>query len=120
MSTDTLQFLADLEAGIFASKIGVAITNAARGAICFDQAGTVTVSFKFEQIGNSRQVNITHKLVVVEPTERGKLTEETTTETPMYVGMSGDVTAFPPTVPTRQIDLYTTPTVGESSRGDNQ
>lgn len=114
MSTDTLQFLADLEAGIFANKIGVAITNAARGAINFDKDGAVTVAFKFERIGNSRQVNITHKLTVVEPTERGKLTEETTTETPMYVGAKGEVTAFPPNVPTQQPDLYpTAPRVGQ-------
>ena len=43
---------------------------------------------------------------MAEPTERGKLTEENTTETPMYVGADADVTAFPPSVPIAQPDLY--------------
>jgi len=106
MTTDCTQFLADLDAGVFANKIGVAITLAARAAINFDKEGMVSISLKFERIGNSRQVNITHKLTVTEPTERGKLTEENTSETPMYVGADGDVSAFPPGVLTQQNDFY--------------
>lgn len=43
MTTDCTQFLADLDAGVFANKIGDAITNAVRAAINFDNEGMVNV-----------------------------------------------------------------------------
>lgn len=106
MSTDATTFFQDLDGGTFAAKVGISITNAGRGAINFRKKGKVVIELEFEQIGDSRQVNIAHTLKVVEPTERGEIAEKQTTETPMFVHMDGNVTAFPPEVPTRQIDAF--------------
>ena len=94
---DATQFLADLEAGIFAQKVGAAIVNAARGTVDTGKAGQVVITLDFRRVGSSRQVNIKHKLAFTEPTALGKMSEDQTTETPMYVNENGTVTIFPDT-----------------------
>jgi hypothetical protein len=39
-------------------------------------------------------VNISHTLAYVEPTAKGKRSEDTTSETPMYLNNDGSVTIF--------------------------
>ncbi len=97
--TDPQQFLADLEAGVFSSKVAAAITEAARGTIGHSKNGKVTITLEFKPIGSSRQVEVVHKLAYVAPTARGKLTEEDIGETPMHVNMDGSVTVFPANQP---------------------
>ena len=46
------------------------------------------------RIGESNQVNISHTLAYVEPTAKGKRSEDTTSETPMYLNNDGSVTIF--------------------------
>lgn len=100
--TDPQQFLADLEAGVFSSKVSTAITEAARGAIGTGKVGKVTLTFEFKPIGSSRQVEVIHKVTSVAPTARGKFSDEDTGETPMHVNADGSVTVFPST----QTDLF--------------
>lgn len=104
--TDATQFLADLEGGVFAAKIGAAITEAAKGTINWDKQSTVVITLGLKRLGNSRQVMVEHKLAFMQPRERGKITEEETTETPMYVNADGTVTAFAETVLTNQLDAF--------------
>lgn len=109
--TDANQFLADLEGGVFAAKIGAAITEAARGTINWDKQSQVVITLGLKRLGNSRQVMVEHKLSFVQPRERGKITEEETTETPMYVNADGTVTAFAESVLTNQNDFFPKATI---------
>ena len=93
--TDTKQFLADLNGGVFAEQIGVAISEAARGTVHNGGKGKVVITLDFKRIAQSNQASVTHSLKFITPTARGKKTEEYSAETPMYVNSDADVTAFP-------------------------
>ena len=95
MATDVSQFLSDLSAGVFAGKVSAAIERAVFGTIAHDKKGKVTITLEFEQLGASRQVLVKHTLAYTEPTARGKVSEEDTTDTPMHVNADGSVTIFP-------------------------
>ena len=56
--------------------------------------GKVQVTIDIARIGESNQVNISHTLAYVEPTAKGKRSEDTTSETPMYLNNDGSVTIF--------------------------
>jgi len=93
--TDTAEFLAELNAGVFASQIGHALSEVAAGVVDHGKAGVVTVTFNLKQIGTSHQVTVNHKLAYKVPTKRGSRTEDTTLDTPMHVGEGGKLTLFP-------------------------
>ncbi len=61
-STDVQAFIGELDGGVFETKI------------------------------DENRVKIKHKLSYVRPTNRGKISEEDTTETPMYVNRGGRLT----------------------------
>lgn len=88
-ATDTSEFIGSLNAGVFAQQVGRALSDVAAGVVEFNKPGAVTVTFKLKQIGQSNQVAVTHKLDFVEPTKRGKRSEDTTLDTPMYVTANG-------------------------------
>jgi len=94
MSTNTPEFMADLDGGVFEQKIGRALSDVALGVVNHGKVGKVTISFDIKQIESSRQVAISHKLSYSKPTAKGKLSEENTTSTPMHVGTTGNVTIF--------------------------
>ncbi len=53
--------------------------------------GKVSLNLEIEPFDENR-VKIKHKLSYVRPTNRGKISEEDTTETPMYVDRGGRLT----------------------------
>ncbi len=53
--------------------------------------GKVSLNTEIEPFDENR-VKIKHKLSYVRPTNRGKISEEDTTETPMYVNRGGRLT----------------------------
>lgn len=93
--TDTKQFLADLNGGVFSDQIGVAISEAARGVCNHGGNGKVIITLDFKRIAQSNQANVKHALKYISPTAKGKTTVEYAAETPMYVNSDADVTAFP-------------------------
>ncbi|TFH86629.1 hypothetical protein EQG41_11810 [Billgrantia azerbaijanica] len=94
-STDVNALLDDLDAGIFREKLARALSDVAAGVVAHGKAGKVTVTFDLKQIADSRQVDMAHKLTYVEPTAKGKRSEENTTKTPLYVGRGGKLSLFP-------------------------
>ena len=88
-ATDVTAFLNDLNAGVFASQVGAALSAVAAGAINHGKKGQVRLTFEFSQIGETNQVKITHKLDYKEPTKRGSRDEESALDTPMYVTSQG-------------------------------
>lgn len=97
MSMDPQQFLADLDAGNFSNKLAEAIQHAAAGTRNTRRASQVVITFNFEAIGESNSLNVKHKLAFMQPTHRGKVAEEDTTSTQMYINSDGSVTVFPDT-----------------------
>ncbi|MBK3797510.1 hypothetical protein CXF92_18675 [Pseudomonas sp. Choline-3u-10] len=87
--TDVNDFLGSLNAGVFASQVGRALSDVAAGVVDHGKPGEVTLKFKLKQIGQSHQVAVSHTLDFVQPTKRGKKREDTSLDTPMYVTESG-------------------------------
>lgn len=94
-STDINALLDDLDAGVFRDKVGQALSAVAAGIIATGKQGKVTVTFDMKQIDDARQISCTHKVSKIEPTLKGKRTEENTTSTPLHVGRGGKLTLFP-------------------------
>ena len=86
--TNVPDFLGELDAGVFMNKIAGALNTAALGVLNNGSKGKVVLTFDIDRMGNS----IKHKLQYVTPTPRGKVSEEDTTETPMFVNRGGKLT----------------------------
>ncbi len=95
MKTHIPTFFADLDIGVFEKKLAHALSDVAAGVIDHSHAGKITITLDLKQIGNSQQVMVEHKLAFTRPTSKGKISEEDTTQTPMYVGEKGAMTIFP-------------------------
>lgn len=94
-TTDINALLDDLDAGIFREKVGQALSQVAAGIVATGKQGKVTVVFDMKQIDDARQISMTHKVSNIEPTKKGKRTEENTTSTPLHVGRGGKLSLFP-------------------------
>ncbi|MGR3808621.1 hypothetical protein SAMN05660772_01857 [Pasteurella testudinis DSM 23072] len=94
--TDVLN---ELDAGVFTNKMTQALKQVALGVVTHNKQGKLTVEFVIKKADNdSDQVQISHKLKYDMPTKRGKLLEEDTTVTPMYVGRGGKLSVLPLTL----------------------
>ncbi|MGY4876477.1 hypothetical protein ACLUEY_01170 [Vreelandella aquamarina] len=94
-STDINALLDDLDAGIFREKVGGALSAVAAAIVATGKQGKVTITFDMKQIDDARQISMTHKVSRIEPTQKGKRTEENTTSTPLHVGRGGKLSLFP-------------------------
>ncbi|HEJ8266499.1 TPA: hypothetical protein SMJ07_004326 [Klebsiella oxytoca] len=93
--TNVPDFLGELDAGVFINKIAWALNTAALGVLNNGSKGKVVLTFDIDRMGNSieeKRVMIKHKLQYITPTPRGKVSEEDTTETPMFVNRGGKLT----------------------------
>jgi hypothetical protein len=83
-----------LDAGVFRQKVAKAFADVALGVAIHGKKGRVLLTFDFERIGESTQVEMIHKVHFSKPTEHGKTIEENTTSTPLHVGMGGALTVL--------------------------
>ncbi|EFI2163078.1 hypothetical protein GU813_22255, partial [Escherichia coli] len=83
-STDVQAFIGELDGGVFETKFGAVLSEVASGVMNTKTKGKVSLNLEIEPFDENR-VKIKHKLSYVRPTNRGKISEEDTTETPMYV-----------------------------------
>ncbi|MEC6724372.1 hypothetical protein [Klebsiella pneumoniae] len=93
--TNVPDFLGELDAGVFINKIAGALNTAALGVLNNGSKGKVVLTFDIDRMGNSieeKRFMIKHKLQYITPTPRGKVSEEDTTETPMFVNRGGKLT----------------------------
>lgn len=93
--TDVNEFFNDLDGGVFTEKLGTVLSDVAAHVMDYGNGGKVTITLDMKRIGSSFQVGINHKLAYTKPTARGKISEESTTETPMHVGRGGHLSQFP-------------------------
>lgn len=92
-----------LDGTLYERKLDDAISEAARRAMMYGKQGKVTIELTFKQLNEqTQQVMISHKMKSDIPTDKGKIIEEDTTETPMYVGVNGYLS----TSPEKQKDLF--------------
>lgn len=104
--TDPGEFISELDAGLFESKLARALSDVALGVTNNEKKqGKVTVTFTLSRIAESSQVNVAHRLEYKKPTRRGSQGEDDTTSTPMHVGRGGRLTISPDT----QNDMFKTP-----------
>lgn len=94
--TDVQQFIVDLDGGVFAEKLGLALSQVAAGVVDTEKEGTVQVEMKIKPAGG-HQVQVEHKLKFKEPTQRGSKSRDDMTKTPMHVGGGGVLSFFPET-----------------------
>lgn len=99
--TDITDLLPDLNAGVFVEQINTALSDIAANVCTHGKKGELTIKFQLKQIGEGNQVSVTHSLKSIVPKSRGKVTEETATDTPLHVERGGRLTLFP----TRQTSM---------------
>lgn len=109
--TDVVQFIADLEGGVFEQKLSAALSDVAAATIDNDSAGEVIVKFTTKRIGQSYMVNVSTELKYKRPTKNGgEATEKIRSATPMHVGTGGRMTLYPESqVPKGQQHLFVEP-----------
>jgi hypothetical protein len=83
-----------LDAGVFRQKVAKAFADVALGVAIHGKKGRVLLAFDFKRIGESSQVELTHRVYFVKPTERGEVTEKNSTSTPLHVGIGGALTVL--------------------------
>jgi hypothetical protein len=93
--TDFAALLCDLNAGVFEQQLNAAISDVAANVVTHGKKGELVLKFSLKQIGTSNQVAMTHSLKFVVPTQRGKIVEDTTTETPLHVSKGGKLSIYP-------------------------
>lgn len=96
--TNFEEILHDLDGGVFAEKVGRALSDVALGVVTADKKGEVVLKFSVKKI-TDLQVQIDHTIKYTAPRVKGRLIEENTTATPMHVGSRGRLTLFPESQP---------------------
>jgi hypothetical protein len=93
--TDLTELLPDLNGGVFEQQINGALSDIAANVCTHGKKGELVIKFAMKQIGEGNQVALTHSLKSVVPKARGKVTEETSTETPLHVERGGKLSLYP-------------------------
>lgn len=93
-TTDATQFISELSGGTLADQLCAAISAVAQCSVANGKKGKVSLTLDISKIGDSNQVEISHTLAFVEPTSKGKRSEDTNSKTPMHLNAGGDVTLF--------------------------
>jgi hypothetical protein len=93
--TNLPALLSDLNAGVFEQQLNTAISDIAANVCTHGKKGELVVKFSFKQIGDSNQVAMTHSLKSVVPMARGRIIEESATDTPLHVGRGGKLSLYP-------------------------
>ncbi len=101
---DITESLIEMDAGILAERLSKALADVAMGVIEHNKKGKVCLTLDLDRIGETSQVTVSHKINYQKPTLRGKLAEEATTSTPMYVNRNGHLSV----APDMQNDIFNT------------
>lgn len=110
VATDVDAFIGELEAGLFASQLSVALSETAAAVVDHEskKGGKVVITFDFEHIDGTQQVRIGHAVKFTRPTRFGKRSEECKGASVMHVGKRGSLTVTQPEIagmPKRQASL---------------
>lgn len=95
MTTDSNEFLTDLDGGNFDADLMRALGVTALSAIEQERVSKISIQFKLTPIGGGHQVMVDHTISYERPTNKGEMKEKQSGRTPMYVGTHGRLTFFP-------------------------
>lgn len=93
-TTDITELFNDLDAGAFAQRLSIALRETALGTVSTGKKGKVSITIDLARIGDSSQVNAVHSIKYAKPTAKGRVVEEATTSTPLYVTTGGTLSLF--------------------------
>lgn len=90
------EVLPQLDGTIFERKLDDAMSEAGKRVITHGKQAKVIIELTFKKISeNGNQVMVAHKMKSDLPTSKGKIVEEDTTETPLFVGANGGLSTSP-------------------------
>lgn len=94
-ATDIQEFLSNLEGGVLQEALGHIVSDVAFAVRHNDSRikGRVNISLSFEKL-NDDQVMVTHKVEFKKPTNKGSISEDRESQTPMFVNKGGELTVF--------------------------
>lgn len=93
-TTEATAFISTLGGGVFAEQLGQIISDVATSVVAHGKKGKINITLDISRIAETHQVSISHTLAFVEPTAKGKRSEDTSSETPMHLNADGTVTLF--------------------------
>lgn len=101
-ATDVEQFFSELDGGIFARKLSIALSQCAAATVDHGKNSKVSIELTISRIDGSMQVFCDHKLKFVKPTLDGESSEQEKRKTILHVGKFGKLTL----VPESQLDMF--------------
>lgn len=93
--TDVQLFIESLNAGVLMEQMGNVLSQVAQAVHDTDKQGEVTLKLKFKSMGGGQQIMCEHDLSYKKPKDKGAISENDTSNTPMYVGTLGRMTLYP-------------------------
>lgn len=97
-TTDAVEVLNDIQAGVLVGQIGRALTEVSAHTVDYGGVGEVTLKLKIKHIGEGCQVMVESKLNYKHATKRGDKAESASYKTPMHVGPGGSLSITPETM----------------------
>ena len=92
--TDIKDLLESQDGGSFKERVERVLSEVANAVIDEGNQGEVNLKIKMDRIQESTQITVASDVSYKRPTNRGKVTENYETKTPMYVNSGGDVSLF--------------------------
>lgn len=102
---DNTEIIADLDGGVFHSKVAAALTAAGLAASRTGRQASVTIKLTYKPIEATGQAWVEHKLVSSIPHQTGENVDTDTKKTPVYIHGNG----LQSITPENQQDLFATP-----------
>lgn len=103
--TNVTELVADLDAGQFERKLGIALSQVAAAVVDNGRQGEITVKMKFTAIPNTHQVRCDHHIEFKRPTTTGVAGEKDMCSTVLYVGQFGRLSLAQPPLKGMQGEL---------------
>lgn len=90
--TDVMEFLNSLEGGVLVEALGNIISDVGFATRNVDSRvkGKIVLTLNFDKL-NDNQLMIDHKVEFKRPTSKGSISEDRTSQTPMYVNRGGEL-----------------------------
>lgn len=96
--TDITELFDAMQGGTFQAQLERALSEVALHVVTHGdkgKKGKVVIEFNMARVGESTQVNLTHKLTFNAPTARGKKSEDAAAQVPLHVGSNGRLSLSP-------------------------
>lgn len=94
-ATDVGEFITDLDGGMFDRKLSIALSQVAAAVVDHGKAGEVQIKLSFTRLPGTQQVQVSHLMKYVKPTQDGKASEEEKRDTTLHVGRYGRLSLAP-------------------------